>query len=189
LEPEKSPAVSDTAMKLKDEELAKSAAAKAEMEKKAQLDAKAKDKRAAEEKERLDELRARLRADARRQELTGKLKGGREALGGNQLSKGYATSGGIATDADEYVGMLRAHVHRNWDVPSWMRASALKAVMLVKINADGSVKEKSFLRKSGNLSFDATVESAIEKANPFPAPPRGLARMYMEDGFECGFPN
>ena len=58
----KTPEPTESAMKLKDDELAKAAKAKAEMEKKAQLDARAQEKRGQEEKERLNELRARLRA-------------------------------------------------------------------------------------------------------------------------------
>ena len=110
-------------------------------------------------------------------------------LAGNKLSKGYSQTGDIASDADEYAGKLRAHVHKNWGVPGWMRAGQLKAVMLVKIGPDGSVIEKEFTKKSGNGPFDSTIEAAIERADPFPAPPKALARMYMEEGFECGFPN
>ncbi len=176
-------------MKLNDEAMAKAAKEKEEAEKKSKLSQRDDKKLKEEEQKRLDELRARLRADNRRQELMGKLGGGRQILSGNKLSKGYSHTGDVATGADEYAGLLRAHVHKYWNVPAWMNASELKAIMMVKINPDGSLLKRAFIKKSGNYNFDSAVELAIENANPFPAPPKALARLYMEEGFQCGFPN
>ena len=84
--------------------------------------------------------------------------------------------------------MRYSHLFRQWVIPAWLQASRLSARVLVKIDPSGRVVEKAFIKKSGNPQFDSAVESAIERADPFPAPPRTLARMYMEEGFECGFP-
>lgn len=143
--------------------------------------------------DRLKALRDSMRADARRRELTQKLKGetaegGRPVLAGNVVSEGDSTSGDLATLVDAYNGKVKAHLRQNWNVPGWMTTGKLKARVLVRIAPDGRVLEKQFLQKSGNAEFDGYVQKAIDASNPFPPPPEHLKRVYMEDGLEWGFP-
>jgi len=137
-------------------------------------------------------LKKELTAEARRKALMEKLGGGkgegRAAVEGNIVSKGYAASGGVATQMDAYQGQLRGHIRRFWNVPSWMNASALQARILVRLSFDGRIVQKEFLAKSGNEEFDRYVEKTISDAEPFPAPPDLLKRTMLEEGVEWGFP-
>ncbi len=144
-------------------------------------------------KERLKEIQEQLRLDSRRKDLIEALKNkktqsvGRQALGGNILSEGYSTSGEVADQADVYVGRLKTHLQKKWDLPSFVNPKAYKARVLMKIQATGGVTYE-FIKRSGNADFDATVEKAIKDASPFPPPPAALRRNYEEDGIEWGFP-
>jgi TonB family protein len=145
------------------------------------------------EKDRIEEIRERLRADARRKELALKLtessgREGRPILAGNKISAGTSITGDIASETEAYNGKLRSHLHRVWEIPAWMNASNLSAVVVVKIGSDGRITKKEFTKRSGNSDFDATVERAIERASPFPAPPRELAATYLEEGVAWKFP-
>jgi TonB family protein len=143
---------------------------------------------------RLKALQEQMRADAKRKELAAKLKGGkaetegREALRGNKLSEGASLSGEIATQADAYNGKLQGHLNRHWRLPDWSVNSGLSARVLVKIGPDGRIASKSFVKRSANEKFNESVERALEDAEPFPAPPPALSKIYLEDGIEWGFP-
>lgn len=165
----------------------------------AKPDPKAKSKEKEEEEDprkRIKDIRERLRADSRRQELLAKLegenkntgRGGRPALAGNQLSQGYSVTGDIAKDGDVYAGKVKAALLKHWSIPVWMSAASLKAQVLMRISPDGRVVSKEFTKKSGNAEFDAFVEKTIDAANPLPPPPEALRRTYLEDGLGYSFP-
>ncbi len=184
-------APSDSAMKLPDAEATEAAKKAADSKKAEETKKLAEKKRAEEAKKRLDAVRARLRADQKRQELTEKLQGkagGRPQLSGNILSEGYSVTGDVATDQDVYTGKAKAHLRRHWNVPAWMTASSLKAQVLVKVAPDGRIVSSQFLKRSGNEEFDRYVEESIGAANPLPPPPDTLQRVMLEQGIAWGFP-
>ena len=146
---------------------------------------------------RIKELQARLRADQKRQDLVAKLKqgkpesanpGGRPALAGNIVSEGYSLTGDVASDMDVYNGKARAHIQKFWELPAWMSASNLKARVIVKVAPDGRILSQEFSLRSGNAEFDAYVEQALRAADPLPAPPETLRKIYVEEGIGWSFP-
>lgn len=148
------------------------------------------------QKDRIKDIRERLRADSRRKEMLAKLegetkatsRGGRQALAGNQLSQGYSVTGDIAKDGDVYIGRVKTALMKNWAVPVWMTAANLKAHVVLRIAPDGRIIGKEFAKKSGNSEFDSYVERAIDGANPLPPPPESLRHAYLEDGLGYSFP-
>ncbi len=143
----------------------------------------------------VQDVRERLRAEQKRQELMAKLKGeastgggGRPLLAGNKISEGYSVTGDVAKDQDIYVGKIEARLRQFWTVPAWMDTGKLTAKVLVKVAPDGRVISKEFLKSSGNAEFDGYVVSTIERASPLPPPPDTLKHIALENGFEWGFP-
>jgi colicin import membrane protein len=62
-------------------------------------------------------------------------------------------------------------VTRAWIVPAGFRNEALIAEIEVELSATGEVLGTRKTKSSGNPWFDESVERAIEKASPLPAPP------------------
>jgi TonB family protein len=62
-------------------------------------------------------------------------------------------------------------VTRAWIVPAGFRSEALIAHVEVDLSPTGEVLGTSIAKSSGNPWFDESVERAIEKASPLPAPP------------------
>jgi colicin import membrane protein len=62
-------------------------------------------------------------------------------------------------------------VTRAWIVPAGFRSEALVAHVEVDLSPTGDVLGTRVAKTSGNPWFDESVERAIEKASPLPAPP------------------
>jgi colicin import membrane protein len=150
---------------------------------------KTKDPKKKEESlDRLKSLQESLRAEQKRKELIAGINKNRPVLAGNIVSEGYSLTGDIATDKEAFTGKIQGHVEKNFNVPSWMNSSKLKAEILVKIAPDGRLVSFSFIKSSGDSEFDLAASKAIEKSDPFPAPPESLKRVFLEEGVICGFP-
>ncbi len=67
---------------------------------------------------------------------------------------------------------VKVHVTRAWIVPAAFRSEVLLTQMRVDLSATGEVLGTRIERSSGNPWYDESVERAIEKASPLPAPPR-----------------
>lgn len=57
----------------------------------------------------------------------------------------------------------------------------------IKIDSQGNILSKRLERESGNTYYDNSVIRAIEKSDPLPPPPEGLAREVLEEGLEIDF--
>lgn len=181
--------VSDTAMKLPTKEAAK------KEEKKTPPKVVKKGPSPKERKNKLDEIRNRLRADAKRQELVAEMEeedtgaDTREAVAGNIESKGGSNTGDIASTEDEYISIVQSHVLKYWRAPGWMISSdKYTARISVKLAPDGSVLSKKFIYQSGEPQFDDSAERAIDAADPFPVPPAVVKRKVLQEGIVIGFP-
>jgi TonB family protein len=51
------------------------------------------------------------------------------------------------------------------------------------------VIKKVLAKSSGNEIFDDSVMASVEKASPFPAPPKRLVNVFLVDGIQLGFPD
>lgn len=111
-----------------------------------------------------------------------------ETLKGNVISVGTALKGLSKLEFDQYIGSLDAHVKNNWSLPEWMLSQEFKAEVLIKIDRSGQIIERRFTKKSGNSEFDERVMAALEKSNPFPAPPDKFIDLVGIQGITFAFP-
>jgi colicin import membrane protein len=111
-------------------------------------------KQAAREAERIQERKAKMRAEA-----------------------GEATNSEVA----KYKELIQAKISRNIIMPPDVAEKA-EAIFLVTVLPGGSVMDNVKLEKSsGNAAYDSAAERAIYKAQPLPVPQDPeLARMFRE---------
>lgn len=112
-----------------------------------------------------------------------------DVIKGNVLSVGTALKGLNKLEFDQYIGSLDVHVKNNWALPEWMLTQGLKAEVLLKIDKSGQIIERKFIKKSGNTEFDDRVMAALEKSNPFPAPPEKFIDLVGIQGITFAFPD
>jgi colicin import membrane protein len=111
-----------------------------------------------------------------------------QQIKGNVISPGTALRGLNKLQFDEYISSIDLHVKSNWALPEWMLHHQFRAEVLVRIDSNGNLIERKFLKKSGNGDFDQRVWSAIEKSLPFPAPPSQFVDLVGVQGITFAFP-
>lgn len=86
---------------------------------------------------------------------------------------GPAGGPGIVVDAEtaRWIREVKIHVTRAWILAAGFRTEALVTVVEVELSPTGEVLGTSTVKSSGNPWYDESVERAIEKASPVPAPP------------------
>ena len=107
---------------------------------------------------------------------------------GNQLSKGNSLTGLTQLEYNRYLSILEKKVKQNWNLPSWLLNSPLKAQVLVLVDSSGEILEKKISVSSGNIDFDDYALRAIEQSRPFP-PPGGLSHLLANKGIIFKFPD
>jgi colicin import membrane protein len=89
-------------------------------------------------------------------------------------SEGQAARGGGAVVTPEMLAWIRrakAQVTQSWVLAPGFRTKALQTQIQVTLSANGDVVNTRVTEGSGNPWFDESVERAIQKASPLPAPP------------------
>jgi colicin import membrane protein len=111
-----------------------------------------------------DELLAQLRQEA-----------GASAPASPAAGTGSAAvaGGGILVSPEVMAWMRRAKVHVTsaWVLEPGFRTHPLETEIRVRLGPSGEVLRTRITRRSGNPWFDESVERAIHKASPLPAPP------------------
>lgn len=81
---------------------------------------------------------------------------------------------GVKISPEEAGWRRRAkkHVTRNWVLQPGFRRQLLETEVHVRLAAGGEVIDIDIKRRSGNPWYDESVERAIRKSNPLPAPER-----------------
>jgi len=139
--------------------------------------------------EALKRLEAESKA-AERRELGEKLAATQSNLiKGNEVSPGSSLTGIAKIENDEYLNDLDKHVKKHWDLPNFLARANLRASVLIHLDERGFVVKKEMTRSSGNQIFDQTVLASIERASPFPQPPKRLVNLFMVEGIVLGFPD
>lgn len=87
-----------------------------------------------------------------------------------QQEKIAAENAAIKRVVDEYVGRIRAKIHSNIVEPPNVPKKA-RAEFLVTLLPGGVVLNVKLMKFSGDPTYDAAVERAIIKSQPFPLPP------------------
>ena len=108
---------------------------------------------------------------------------------GNEVSPGSSLTGIAKIENDNYLTDLDEHVKKYWDLPNFLARANLSASVIVYVDAGGNVVKKVLAKSSGNEIFDESVMASVQKASPFPAPPRRLVNVFMVDGIQLGFPD
>jgi len=110
------------------------------------------------------------------------------AVAGNIVSEGNALTGIRQNQISSYIGLVKDHVNKNWNLPQWMASAKLRAEAMVMIDSRGVVTKRIITKGSGNSNFDDTILNAIDQSSPFPAPPPALVGVFKNKGFTLGFP-
>lgn len=95
-----------------------------------------------------------------------------------------------ASEGERYFGLISTRVKRGYDVSSAISDAErvrLSATIVLYIDASGRVMHTVWQAKSGNALFDAAVESAVQKASPFPPPPPHFAKDLASAGVALKF--
>jgi TonB family protein len=88
---------------------------------------------------------------------------------------------GIPISAEEAAWRRRAkaHVRQNWVLEPGFRQQRLETEVEVELGPAGEVLEVEVTRRSGNPWYDESVERAIRKASPLPAPVEPGAQAFV----------
>lgn len=91
--------------------------------------------------------------------------------------EGPTGGAGVPVSAEERAWMRKAKIHV---AGSWLGlpgggGGSLEARVRVRLAADGEVRSVEIVESSGNPFYDDSVERAVRKASPFPAPPEATA--------------
>lgn len=155
---------------------------------KVDLNAKKREKAEALEKikamQALDSITDEVKAEEEREQQ----KKATQKIKGNVLSKGTALKGIVSTQMAGYVNLIERHAKDNWTIPKWLEDLNLKARAHVTLNEDGSVASRTIVQSSGNETYDDLVLSSIDKASPFPPPPKHFIDLVKTKGIQLGFP-
>jgi TonB family protein len=107
-----------------------------------------------------------------------------QPIKGNEIAHGGALSGISKLDNDNYIQTVTDHVKQHWNLPRWLRADNLRAVVKVFVDSSGAVLKKQLIVSSHNETYDELVLTAVDRASPFPAPPPELATRLSVYGFD-----
>ncbi len=110
---------------------------------------------------RNDDIRKRIA------EISGKAGTAKPTAGSSD--KQGAAGGQKGTPTDIYIAKISDEIWREWRWPDTGEKN-LEAIILVKINRDGSITVLEKEKASGNLFFDRSVLQAIAKASPVSPP-------------------
>ena len=82
-----------------------------------------------------------------------------------------------------YYATIWARIKSQWVLPQGiLPRENIEAVIDMKILRNGTVKDLSFEKRSGNRYFDETAIKAIKKASPLPPLPEWIRDNTMEIG-------
>jgi colicin import membrane protein len=113
-----------------------------------------------------DDLLAQMREQA-----------GEDAPSAPQAAAGSAAGpvggGTVVVSPEVYAWMKKAKIHvtRAWVLAPGFRSQPLETEIQVRLAPTGEVLDTRITRRSGNPWYDESVERAIRKASPLPAPP------------------
>jgi colicin import membrane protein len=77
----------------------------------------------------------------------------------------------VSPEVARWMRDVKMHVTRAWILEPGFRLQALETQIEVELGPTGEVLGMRITRSSGNPWYDESVERAIQKASPLPAPP------------------
>ncbi len=108
---------------------------------------------------------------------------------GQTLSKGHSPTGDVVNFflVFQYFTSVRSHINVYWSLPQELADKSYRAQIHANINEDGVVLSRRIIQSSGNEDFDARVLETIDRASPFPKPPKEVQRV-LSEGVVFKFP-
>ena len=102
------------------------------------------------------------------------------------VAVGPAAGPGMLVDpaTARWIREVKIHVTRAWILPAGFRKEALVTIIDVDLSATGEVLGTRTRQSSGNPWYDESVERAIQKASPVPAPPEAGEWQFSFDSRE-----
>ena len=94
-----------------------------------------------------------------------------------------------ASEGERYQALLQRALHANYQLPTTIPERErlyLKAVVILWIDADGSISRWKVEKPSGNPAFDDALERAIRKTHA-PPPPDSQRGAYRDRGIQVTF--
>lgn len=91
------------------------------------------------------------------------------------MSAGGRLTGKLATEVLMYQQEISYHIRNNWVFSEELagKRTDLETRLMIKIMANGEIKEVWFEKRSGNRYLDESAYKAVMKSNPLPALPSG----------------
>ena len=85
---------------------------------------------------------------------------------------------------DLYKLEIAYHIEKKWGFPEQFAGDRtdLEAILVIKILANGEIRDIWFEKKSGNSYFDESAEKAVRKSNPLPPLPKEYQRPFYNVG-------
>jgi TonB family protein len=109
------------------------------------------------------------------------------ALNSAAPGTGWGTGSGPGSGAYSpfawYYESVKRQMYSVWQQPAGAPIG-LTASATVRVASDGTVSSKAITRRSGNMLFDQSVQSALNDTAKLPAPPAGLPSRTLEIEFE-----
>ncbi len=146
------------------------------------------EKAKANQKKALDKLKALSAIDRLKTEVQERNAPKPQTFKGNTLNEGDGLTGLERIEYDRYFGGLKNQVMKNWRLPGWLSQTSLRAQAVVLIDDEGRVIKRQILKSSGNEVFDTQVLEAIDRSEPFTAPPDRLKSVLSLKGIVFNFP-
>jgi colicin import membrane protein len=133
-----------------------------------------------EEQRRVEEKIAALEAIKRTKEIV-KLRSivsAKSGAAGGKGSKGskathsHGVSGAVGgLTISDYGAIIASEIHRHYETPPNLAGKDLVAIVTIRMAKDGFVQSCRIKESSGNILFDRSVLSAVNKASPLTPPP------------------
>jgi len=130
----------------------------------------------------------RLRDKVGEKELINRLKKTGETSGTERVSgipAGQGTGGKSTPEIFIYQQEIAYHIRNNWVYPEQLadQRTDVEARLMIKIMANGEIREVWFEKRSGNRYLDDSAYKAVMKSSPLPALPKGYQYYTVLLGF------
>ncbi len=82
-----------------------------------------------------------------------------------------------------YYAAVTSRIQSHWYIPplqNW--EDSLEAILVIKVNRDGTIAKTFFEKKSSNLYFNQFVNKTVQKSAPVPPIPKEFEKKTMEIG-------
>ena len=127
------------------------------------------------EAERLAEIRQNKRVAIPNPQTGPKLdfSGIKSALNSASTGSGSGSGSGVYSPFAGYYDSVKQRMYAVWQQPAGAPIG-LTATATIRVECDGAVSRKSIARRSGNESFDQSVQNALNAITRLPVPPVDL---------------